>query len=118
MKRYAVVDNEETKQCSVGVGTDVEYYESLGMTEQDVEQGYDGNWYLEGFAPEEPIEHKNEQIRQQRETRFAHEADPLKFDYDEAVARGEISQYEKKELWLAKKDQIRKELPYVETIAE
>lgn len=103
MKLYAIVDNEKTKQCSVGVGTDAEYYKSLGMTEQDVEKGYDGNWYLEGFAPEVPIDFQNEQIRQQRQTRFTLESDPLKFDYDEAVARGEISQYEKKELWLAKK---------------
>lgn len=68
--------------------------------------------------PEPTSEERNEQIRLERQFRFTNEADPLKFDYDEAVARGEISQYEKKELWLAKKDQIRKELPYVETIAE
>ena len=54
MIKYAKVENEETKQCSVGLGTDTEYYESIGMTEMDVEQAWNGVWYLAGYAPEEP----------------------------------------------------------------
>ena len=68
--------------------------------------------------PEPTIEEKNEAIRQQRQARFAAESDPLKFDYDEAVARsnGEASSdvVRKKFAWLEKKDQIREELPYME----
>ena len=26
MKKYAVITNQETKECSVGLGTDEEYY--------------------------------------------------------------------------------------------
>lgn len=80
MKLYAKVVNEVTKACAVGFGNpdDVfktekwitgvkedgsyiyeertttigEYYESLGMTEQDVEQAEDGGWYLAGYAPD------------------------------------------------------------------
>lgn len=54
MKKYAIVINEETKQCDVGLATDEEYYKSEGMTLQEVEQAYDGGWYLKGYAPEKP----------------------------------------------------------------
>ena len=54
MIKYAIIINEQTKQCDVGLGTDAEYYQSIGMVEMDVEQAYDGNWYLVGYAPEKP----------------------------------------------------------------
>ena len=52
--KYAKTLNEETKLCSVGVGTDVEFYKSIGMEEMDVEQAWDGSWYLAGYCPEKP----------------------------------------------------------------
>lgn len=52
MKKYAKVVNEETKLCEVGLDTNISYYESIGMTEQEVEQTYDDDWYLLGYAPE------------------------------------------------------------------
>ncbi len=54
MKKYAQIINQETKQCDVGLGTNVNYYISIGMTEMDVEKAYNGNWYVEGYAPQEP----------------------------------------------------------------
>lgn len=54
MKKYAKIENEETKICSVGLGTDTEFYQSLGMSEMDVEQAYNGDWYITGYAPEKP----------------------------------------------------------------
>ena len=54
MKKYAKIINEETKECSVGLGSNAEYYQSVGMTEMDVEQAYNGNWYVCGYAPQEP----------------------------------------------------------------
>lgn len=54
MKKYAKVINEETKVCEVGLGTNTAFYQSIGMTEMEVEQAYNGNWYVEGYAPEEP----------------------------------------------------------------
>ena len=60
-----------------------------------------------------PIEVKNEQIRQQRQARYVAEADPLRLDWDESAARGEEQAEEKKQIWLAKKDEIRQDLPYV-----
>lgn len=110
---YAKIINEETKQCEVGVGTNVEFYKSIGMTEMDVEQAYDGQWYLKGYAPEESIEEKNEKIREERQERYVVESDPLRLDYDEALARGQDNAEELKEQWLASKDKIREELPYI-----
>lgn len=51
---YAKIINEETKACEVGIGTNIDFYKSIGMSEMDVEQGYDGNWYIKGYAPEKP----------------------------------------------------------------
>lgn len=114
MLKWAKVTNEETKLCMVGEGTDSEYYKSIGMSETDVEQAYNGAWYLKGYAPIESIEHKNESVRQQRQLRFASEADPIKYDYEEALALGTPEAEELKQTWLAKKAQIREELPYIE----
>lgn len=52
MKKYAKKTGEHTYE--VGLGTNAAFYESLGMTLTDVEQGVDGNWYDPGFAPTEP----------------------------------------------------------------
>ena len=54
MKKYAKIINEETKECSVGIGTNIGFYQSVGMNEMDVEQAYNGAWYLTGFCPVEP----------------------------------------------------------------
>jgi hypothetical protein len=51
---FAKIINEETKQCEVGVGTNAEFYKSIGMSEMEVEQAYNGVWYVAGYAPEEP----------------------------------------------------------------
>lgn len=62
MIKYAKVVNEETKECEVGLGTNVEFYTELGMEEMNVEQAYNGFWYIEGYAPEKP----QEEIDQER----------------------------------------------------
>lgn len=54
MKKYAIIEDAKTKRCCVGTGTDAEYYESIGMTEQDVEKSWNGDWYRAGYAPKKP----------------------------------------------------------------
>lgn len=51
---YAKVIDGNTKSCDVGLGTNDEYYKSIGMTPMEVEQAYNGNWYLAGCAPQKP----------------------------------------------------------------
>ena len=62
MIKYAKVINEQTKECEVGIGTNIEFYKKLGMTEQDVEQAYNGSWYLVGYAPVKPEPTIQEQV--------------------------------------------------------
>ena len=54
MLKYAKIENEETKQCSVGLGTNTDFYKSIGMVEMDVEQAYNGDWYVAGYASKIP----------------------------------------------------------------
>ena len=71
MKKYAKVINEETKACEVGLGTNSAFYQSIGMVEMDVEQSFDGSWYLLGFAPQKSLDElkqvKREEINQARD---------------------------------------------------
>ena len=67
---YAKIIDEKTKQCEVGIGTNVEFYKSIGMSEMDVEQAYDGSWYVKGFAPEKPTEQKESEARAERDRRL------------------------------------------------
>lgn len=60
---YAKIINEETKQCEVGLGTNSAFYQSIGMVEMEVEQAYDGSWYLKDYAPEKPIEQREAEVR-------------------------------------------------------
>ena len=85
--------------------------EDTEHTVSDYEQ-YNGEYILKSAVP---VEYQNEQIRQQRQARFQQESDPLKLDYDEAVARGDEEKIEStKQAWLDKKDEIRNDLPYIE----
>ena len=116
MKKYAKIINEETKACEVGLGTNSAFYQSIGMTEQEVEQAYDGSWYLAGYVPEKPeptIEEQNEAIRATREQLYVQTSDKLRNDYLEAVARGADNAEELKTAWLESKDKIREENPYI-----
>ena len=63
MKKFAKIINEETKACEVGIGTNAKFYQSIGMTEMEVEQAYNGGWYLKGYAPEKPQEVKEDEVR-------------------------------------------------------
>ena len=63
MIKYAKVVNQKTKECIVGLGTDEEFYKSLDMSPLDVEQAFNGGWYLAGYAPTEPEPTAQEQVR-------------------------------------------------------
>lgn len=119
MLKYRKIVNEETKECEIGLGTNVAFYKSLGMELGDVEQAYNSRWYEQGYAPVKPeptIEEQNEAIRATRESLYVQTSDKLKADYDEAVARGADNVEELKQLWLASKDKIRNENPYIDIV--
>ena len=76
MKKYAKVIDEETKLCEVGLGTNTAFYQSIGMSEMEVEQAYDGQWYLAGYAPAKPEPTKEEQQKARQEA-YKAEVDPI-----------------------------------------
>ena len=76
MRKYAKVINEETKACEVGLGTNTAFYQSIGMVEMEVEQAYDGSWYIEGYAPNKP-EPTKEEIQALRSDAYKEEIDPI-----------------------------------------
>lgn len=89
------------------------YDEVVEDTEHNVAdyKHYDGEFLLKQDVP---VDYQNEQIRKQRQDRYEVESDPLRLDYDEALARGSEDAEQLKQDWLASKDKIREELPYVE----
>lgn len=112
--------DENKKVYEIFEGTDLEWAIRQGFEEMEVEEAYNGDWYLQGYAPEPPaptIDEQNEVIRQTRQQLFEKYADPLKYDYEEQFAKygadNETTIYVK-ELWLNKKEEIRQQNPYIE----
>lgn len=56
MLKYVKIINTDTMECQVGLGTDAEYYKSMGMFLMEVEQSVSGKYYIAGFLPQEDIE--------------------------------------------------------------
>lgn len=105
MKKYAKIVNEKTKACEVGLGTNANFYQLIGMIEQEVEQGFNGQWYLLGYAPEKPLDElkqeKHNEINQAREQARKTEGvlynDDL-FDIDETSQSNILAQIKVAEL--------------------
>lgn len=64
MIKYAKITNEQTGLCEVGIGTNAEFYQSIGMTELDVQQSdIDNSWYLAKKCPMKTDEQKAKEER-------------------------------------------------------
>ena len=61
MLKYAKIINKKTKQCEVGLGTNEKYYQSIGLKKIEVEQAYNGNYYIKGYCPKKPQETINQE---------------------------------------------------------
>lgn len=59
MIKYAKIINYETGLCTIGEGTNIEFYISIGMKPLDVQQSdIDNNWYLFDLCPMKSEEEK------------------------------------------------------------
>ena len=76
MIKYAKIINQETGLVEVGLGTNSAFYQSIGMEEMEVEQAYDGSWYLAEYAPVKPEPTKEEQ-QKAREEAYKAKVDPI-----------------------------------------
>ena len=122
MKKYAKVINEETKTCEVGLGTNTAFYASIGMEEMEVEEAYDGSWYLAGYAPIKPEPTKEEQ-QKAREEAYRAKVDPitchinrLKDEEQTAEVIAEIASLVEERK--AKVAEIKARYPYSEEVIE
>ena len=107
MKKYAKVINEQN-QCEVGLGTNSAFYQSIGMVEMEVEQAYDGSWYLVGYAPQRPQEDINaERIAELKQLLTDTDYIVIKLAED-AASRGEYAEE------LAQRAEWRKEINELE----
>ena len=70
MRLLAKISNEETKQVDVADLRQKEHFAKIGFSEQEVEQAYDGSWYIKGYAPEKPTEQKEAEVRAERDRRI------------------------------------------------
>ena len=65
MKKYAKVINKQTGLCEVGLGSNEQFYRSIGMKELDVRQSdIDGNWYLAYMCPMKTDEEKEQEEKE------------------------------------------------------
>ena len=62
MLKYAQIVDESAGAVNVGLGDDSEFYESIGMSQMDVEQATDGGWYLAGKVPAPSAEYQARQL--------------------------------------------------------
>lgn len=67
---YAKIVDEETKKVLVGIGTDSDYYKSIGMEDMEVEQGSDGSWYVKGYASKKTLDELKANAQSEVETEF------------------------------------------------
>lgn len=122
MIKYAKIVNEETKLCEVGTGTNAEFYKSIGMTEMEVEQAYNGSWYVKGYAPEKPLP-TNEEQSESRKQAYIAEVDPITAHIsrlkDEEQAEEIVAEIEQlKAERSAKVQEIKERFPYMENSLE
>ena len=75
LKYCKIVDNEKGL-VQVGIGTNDNFYKSLGFTQKEVEQDEKGNYYLKGKVPKVTKEEQKQQLRQELENTF-YETYPL-----------------------------------------
>lgn len=69
MKKLAKIVDEKLHTVNVALGNNIEFYKSIGFINLDVEQGYNGNWYIQGYAPAKP-EPTLEEILIQKEQEY------------------------------------------------
>ena len=70
MKLLAKISNEKTKQVDVADLRQKDHFEKIGFSEQEVEQAWNGSWYLKGYAPEKPVEERAAEDRAERDRRI------------------------------------------------
>lgn len=119
MEKYAKIINEQTKEVQIGVGCHDEYYIEIGMSLMNVEQAYNGRWYVEGYAPAEPelVPPTDEEIKTMRAAAYAREVDCITAHIQRIRDQSPAPEGEITELIAerdAKVEEIKSRYPYAE----
>ena len=65
MLKFVQIIDSKTKAVAISEGTNVAYYQKIGMQQKEVEYcEWNKTWYLKGYAPVEPELSTEEQIEQ------------------------------------------------------
>lgn len=102
MIKYAIITDTEKGLCDVGIGTNTEYYKSLGMTELDVTQSeIDMKWYLTEKTNTDIYKQKKLAYEKAKRINEIHtELDELDLKRVRAMCEPELKDTEAGETWL------------------
>lgn len=118
MLKYAKISNEETKEVSIALGSN----HPNDYIVMEVEQAYNGDWYLVGYAPQKPAPTK-EEVSEIRRQLYIEQKDPITCQIqalkdeeqtEEIIAEIEALKVER----AAIVEKIKSENPYPETTEE
>jgi len=87
---YVIYDKNTKAVTQYAVGTDAEYFKSLGMTDEEVEQDYLGRLWLKGYAPSRPQEEIDLENTQTKLNKLNQSLNELKENYVDAVLVGDV----------------------------
>lgn len=87
---YVIYDKNTKVVTQYAVGTDIEYFKSLGMTDEEVEQDYKGQLWLKGYAPSQPQEEIDLENTQTKLNKLNQSLNELKENYVDAVLVGDV----------------------------
>lgn len=85
---YVIYDKQTKAVTQYAVGTDNEYFKSLGMTDEEVEQDYQGRLWLKGYAPSKPQEEIDLENTQTKLNELNQQVSELKENYVSAILSG------------------------------
>lgn len=83
----------------------------------DIEKAYTGEYYLAGFAPQQPVEEKNAQTKETRASLYAELIDPLHAEKQRKVVLGTWTEADEEDYVAEVKrltEKIQTENPYIE----
>lgn len=87
--------------------------------DSNIEKAYTGEYYLAGYAPQQPVEEKNAQAKETRANLYAELIDPLHAEKQRKVVLGTWTSANEAEYITKVKElseQIKAENPYIETV--
>ena len=86
---YVIYDKQTKAVTQYAVGTDAEYFKSLGMTDEEVEKDYKGQLWLKGYAPSKPQEEIDLENIQTKLNELNQQLSELKENYVSAILSGQ-----------------------------